>query len=501
MPTDWDWFWSSEAGRDRMLRGEIEGLQASAHAASSRSARLSSQLAQLQGSIETRLTALSAAFDAYVELGDVREQLAGYPDTSAIRRDAVTAIDVLSRGGRPEPLDDRGLDYWLSHAVNAVAALVARGGDPDAERRAVELSPDAELFIVAAAGALGVGTSVAGRAPALLTCDGRLSGPQTAIWDAVLAGVFGDCLADVRPVWSGAIDLGEAGWTAWVRRSSQTTGGLAALEWIDRQTVSPAPQDPPPHDGAEVASVSDPRTGLRTVVITLVGQGTGDEAALLARSRVLRARIEDPTANEVEAEPDAPTAEVTEAVREALLSAPVGSPARRELVSWVAPGLRAAVAVFTGEAQHFGPAEVEVRTDAGVITVTETGAAPQRTQQAEAYLQELNLSPRSRIMVPAVIAGVLAVLALVVTVTVGARGGLVLGLAAVVAAGVTAYMVYDARNARSRAERMTSELRAQLHEGQQGAIAVRKAQRETSTAAAALGARLDRRLGGSTDQA
>jgi chromosome segregation ATPase len=59
MPDDWSWFFASEHGRDRMLREEIEGLQASAASAYSESARLSSQLRTLQASLETRLQALS----------------------------------------------------------------------------------------------------------------------------------------------------------------------------------------------------------------------------------------------------------------------------------------------------------------------------------------------------------------------------------------------------------------------------------------------------------
>ncbi len=133
VPDDWDWFWAGEGGRDNLLRSEIEGLHSQASAARSQAARLSSQLAKVQGSMETRLSALAAAFDAYVELGDVREQLAGYPDTSAVRRDATAAFEVLTRGGIPERLPDRTPDYWLTDAMNAVIALAA--GHPDERRR------------------------------------------------------------------------------------------------------------------------------------------------------------------------------------------------------------------------------------------------------------------------------------------------------------------------------------------------------------------------------
>ena len=100
MTDDWQWFWAGEGGRDRILRDEVEGLHARLSSASSQTHRLSSQLATLTGSIESRLNALSAAFDAYVELGDVREQLAVYQEPAAVRRAVMAAIDALA-GGRP----------------------------------------------------------------------------------------------------------------------------------------------------------------------------------------------------------------------------------------------------------------------------------------------------------------------------------------------------------------------------------------------------------------
>lgn len=199
MPSAGEWFWSSELGRDNLLRHEIEGLQASAYRARDQSARLSSQLNRLQGSIETRLSALSAAFDAYVELGDVREPLAGYPDTSAARRDAIDAIETLSRGGTPDPVPDRGLDYWLPWAVNATITLLAGAPDRAAEERAVQLSPEAEWFIVAAAGALGPGPPWP---PGWRLCWSATGSSRAARW---LCG---------GPSWTGCIPAGCRRWVA-----------------------------------------------------------------------------------------------------------------------------------------------------------------------------------------------------------------------------------------------------------------------------------------------
>ena len=103
MGDDWGWYFTSADRRTSLLRDELDAVRSSASAQTS---RLTSQLRTLQGSIETRLSALSAAFDAYVELGDIREQLAGYPDTTVVRRDAMVAIESLAGGRRAERIDD-----------------------------------------------------------------------------------------------------------------------------------------------------------------------------------------------------------------------------------------------------------------------------------------------------------------------------------------------------------------------------------------------------------
>ncbi len=507
MPTDWEWFWSSESGRDRLLRGEIEGLQASASSARSQSARLSSQLTQLQGSIETRLTALSTAFDAYVELGDVREQLAGYPDTAAVRRDAMDAIDLLSRGVVPGPIDDRGQDYWLSYAVDAVIALVDGRADPAADRRAVELSPDAELFIVAAAGALGQGAVVASRVPALLTCDGTLNPRQVIVWRAVRAGVYGAILPSVAEVWRSALDQSETTWLEWLREQ----GGYAApsaLAWLDRQIPGPTDQQtqgatrepavtPPPRSTPTTetaAAPTDPRSGLRTVVIDLVGQGMGEEAELLARSRSLRARIENPTLAPAVDAAEAPGRPVTAEVQDALVEAGVDEPARRELLDWVRPGLSAAVQRLA-EAAAVNPAVlVEVSTPAGQIDVSDSGAEPLRVAELEQRLADLNASPTSRVVTPVVVAGAAAVLALITVLSGHPRGALALLLAAVVAGAITAYMVRDRRMADRRRRDQVTLLHQQLEDGQERAVQRRRAEQQTAAAAAELAARIQQRL-------
>ena len=238
MTDDWQWFWAGEGGRDRILRDEVEGLHARLSSASSQTHRLSSQLATLSGSIESRLNALSAAFDAYVELGDVREELAAYEEPATVRRSVMEAIDALAGGRRRPRWIPRGLDYWLPYAMNAVIGLVEGRPDPAALDQARSLSPEADTFVVAACGALGHGTAVADLLPVVLVSDTELTehqrgsgGPRrpacSATWVTTWARSGG-------PRWTASRRrAGRPGWTS--TRSSPAAG----IAWL-RGLVTPA---------------------------------------------------------------------------------------------------------------------------------------------------------------------------------------------------------------------------------------------------------------------
>ena len=523
MPDDWEWFWAGEGGRDSLLRTEIEGLHSQASAARSQAARLSSQLAKVQGSMETRLSALAAAFDAYVELGDVREQLAGYPDTWAVRREATAAFEVLTRGGIPERLLHPSVDYWLSDAMNAVIARAAGRPDEAAEARAVALDRDAELFLVTAAGAVGHGAQVAERLPSLMVTDGELTTAQRALWTAVLAGEYGEALPTLRDPWQPALGGSDADWPDWVRREARANSPVEILRWIERhvaaaqpgadaQTMAPSPAaarptTPVPADDLVLAepvsgaTEADPRTTARTdlasVALALVGRGLGDEVGLLERARELRARIESPDHQSVHrskrADPTAtpPTTAVGE-VRAAFLAAPPGSPLRTELLRWIQPGLLGTVALVVAEAVRSVPEPVEVRTPGGVVEVSAAGAPPEVRQRAEARVQERHAPPpRSTLVAPAVVGAVLLVATVVIAV-VGPNGlAWLTGLGTVVTAGVVLRaLTYERRRrqeldldlaatresldkAETRAQQLESARLRTVEETQQLAVALR----------------------------
>ena len=497
VPDDWEWFWAGESGRDRLLRDEIEGLQGAASVARSQSARLSSQLAHVQGSMERRLSALAAAFDAYVELGDVREQLAAFPDTSATRREATAALRVLTRDGTPERLEEDQSGYWLAPAMNAVIALAAGSADPDAEQRAIERDRDAELFMVAAAGALGVGEQVGGRIPALLVSDGPLSAAQLALWSAVLGGQFGAILAGVRASWQPAITTSGSDWRGWAAAEADTESPVEVLRWIESQLSAADPGSTSESEPDDSARGTSARVGLQAVVTGLLERGMGEEVELLERARTLRAAIEEPgqAAKPADAAPEEqPLRTVTDEVRQAFLAADPGTATRAELLGWVRPGLQAAVAELAAEAERTSPENVKARTAAGVIEVGPTGASEADVQGAEQRLLDRYPPSRRKLRLSVAGAGVLVIIALVDLVT-GPTALVVLALIGAVICGIVALIaVRDEGRKRRELATDQTETRTRLTEAAQRAKELEGVRLDTAAEARRLVADLQGRL-------
>lgn len=501
VPDDWDWFWSSEYGRDRMLREEVETLSYQASAAASRASRMQSQLAKLQGSLESRLNALSKAFDAYVELGDVREELAGYPDTSAIRRDVMAVIEQLSKGLPANPVDPRGLDYWLPHATNTVIEIV--GGDAEAGKSALGATPESRLFVVAATGALGHGERVADRLPELLITDRELTGHQVVLLDAVVAGVFGTkALESLEPSFRPLLQRTDpAGWRSTIERITGVTNDDFILNWIRGQfadsTAAPSPdaQQSSP-DAAQPAGSQDtsaeakagegdPKAPLRAVVAALIGGGYGGEGALLARARELRWQIENPGRTRPESEQGPAPVDALDRLVHHLKELPVGSPEQRTLLRWVAPGLQTFIDPL-GTVTARPPASVDVRTYYGSLPVTAAGPDQKRWQQIVRNVEESGKVPPGKLYGFGIAAGACAVLALVCALT----GQTVLAVMAVIAAvilGVMCGLQLRARHEATEAARTGLEqVNQQLADGVKRAELADTAARESAEERARL---------------
>ncbi|MDN5726598.1 MAG: hypothetical protein L0G99_11810, partial [Propionibacteriales bacterium] len=367
-----------------------------------------SQLNQLQGSMESRLQRLTRACDAYVELGDVREQLLAYADSSATRRAVIEAIMALAEDRRPPPLSEGGAN-WLEPAMNGVIAAAAGDSDPAAEERATALSRDAVAFHVVLMGALGRGEAVADRVIGLLITDGDFTPLQQTVWEASVAGLYGDLLPSLRPAVERALAAAPTdrlvdglGFTLpaatlalrWLIVAAETRAATDQPASAGAQGALPVDVEAYPGAGTDQDDVTSPEdrresslTALRTLAIQLASAGMPGERDLLARARELRATIESPTdAERAERATEPIPRPVADAVLDAHRSLPPGDPARVELFTWIAPHLDGLVDTLVRKGT---PDEVEVlaKTAGGNVAVRPDGMDVAARQKAEQHVE------------------------------------------------------------------------------------------------------------------
>src|SRR3569833_3270326 len=194
-PVSDDW-WTDYRQNRRIqeLQGEVEAAYSYA---ASRSRALQARLPQVQATLERRLDRLSTSFDAFVELSDIRLDLAMFDREAAVRNRTRRLLTALARGaGDPAPLNqDDNPGYWLKPAADGPAALV-RGEATAAEKladEAIALDEDRTTLF------LTLGLATAGRyadaVPWLSRSLPSLGTPETAVqrqlWDAGADGAIG----------------------------------------------------------------------------------------------------------------------------------------------------------------------------------------------------------------------------------------------------------------------------------------------------------------------
>ncbi|GAA3583459.1 hypothetical protein [Kribbella ginsengisoli] len=178
---------------DNRQNRELEELRDQMAAASSEASSLRSRLSQVQGTMETRLQRLTTAFDAFVELSDIRESLIGFADAAEVRRHAGQVLATLAAGEKPTRVGRDVPAYWLAPAVEAIRepgaldeAVLAEAMKRDEVRTST--------FLCLALAALGRRNEV--RAEWLGTAFGELAAgnvtrTQRALWTAAARGGFG----------------------------------------------------------------------------------------------------------------------------------------------------------------------------------------------------------------------------------------------------------------------------------------------------------------------
>ncbi|MGH3170947.1 MAG: hypothetical protein ACRDN0_34385, partial [Trebonia sp.] len=201
--------WLNEDYGDRRVERRLENELEDAYASQARqSSALQSQMARIQGTLEQRLDHLTKAFYAFVELSDVRADLAVFEDETTVRHAAQRLLRTLLRGGADSPGASapaadipelpaglpRCRGYWLPPAVISLTAA-ARG---DQGAAASALGDAQELDAVRAAVFLTAGLAVAGQAPSALPLLGaafqaageQVTYAQRALWRACAYGVY-----------------------------------------------------------------------------------------------------------------------------------------------------------------------------------------------------------------------------------------------------------------------------------------------------------------------
>ncbi|MBD7917226.1 hypothetical protein H9657_02905 [Cellulomonas sp. Sa3CUA2] len=265
------WIQESDGAQSRRIReltDDLGYLRSSLSRQSATASALRSDLASLRGSIETRLARLTAAFDAFVELSSLRDQLSLVAGPALVRqatRARLAALGTAPRDGGPL-LDVSGTPlapgYWLADALGALGP-----DDEGAADRAATIDLRRTATFLTVAGAACGRTDLVARwasdALGTLDPDRPVTRAQRAVWVAAAQARLGDdaraallerLRAAVGALPAATVDEAVAVWTSEVRLSA---GGGGA---VSRTAEASAPQVP------QVRHAAAALTTLRTLV-------------------------------------------------------------------------------------------------------------------------------------------------------------------------------------------------------------------------------------------
>ncbi len=441
--------WYTDYRQNKRLQGLEEDLfSVSASLASARSSqrRLHAELSKVRGSLEQRLNRLSAAFDAFVEISDLRVTLGLFDAQGRVRHQARRLLAGNGSDGEVSDVDA----YWLAPALVALRVAVDGVADTDSLDLAAARDADrATVFHVLGTGLLGGrGTVTASMLAQALPVPGTsMPRHRRAVWTLAADGFFGESgwelvrargvefLAalpgDARAAASDALRaLGTAGAApAAVPRELDGVDDLSAAlaasarlsalrTWVEEALAG--------HTNEPAAEV-DPE--VRRAAELLVDEGSPEELPLLARERELRAVIEgsggDPAAW------DGPAGGTVELLRAD--AADAAHPSRRAVAVRITGDLILAAAEGLGTtARADAPYRVEARTRQGTVTITADGPDEGSLARLRSRIDSgARVSSRRRV-VAGVALGVAAVF-LVLAVVAG-WGWLVVALAAPIVA-------------------------------------------------------------------
>jgi hypothetical protein len=452
--------WWVERQQNKRLQGLEEDLSYVSSALSSARAsqnRLKAELSKVQGSLEQRLDRLSAAFDAFVEISDLRVTLGLFDSHGRVRHQAK---QLLAGAGLPEVSDVDG--YWLAPALLALSGVADGAVDDEALGLAAARDPlRTTAFHVLLTSVLGGRSTVPSLAPALPALPAEVPAYQRAVWLLGADGFFGAegwelarerCAEFVAGVTDGSFttalrEVAVPKAVVTVPKELDGGGSLAtALHAAEKLTVLRT-WAIEAVAGYTNEPEGEPDELARRSLDLLIDEGSTVELPLLARERELRAVIEGKET--VKSTWDSPVGTAAD-----LLCADLTSerPNRKALaVRASAPALLTLAEEFAATARTEAPASLEVRTRHGKVTVTPTG--PDATSMGRALdLVARSAQVESNREYVALGAGVVGVLFLVLPLFAG-WGWVIPGLIALAVAGYQRYAHgKERKNAAEQAE-------------------------------------------------
>lgn len=246
------WYFGGGNWYDRRLRGQIEELEESVSGAYAQSSRLRSQLAQVQGDLGSKVARMARAFDAFVELSDIRNELAVFTGAAIVRHQARQLLGSVAAGRTPVPPEPPAVPgYWLVPATRALYARLS-GDTAEAARQAeaaVELDGERARLFLAAATRLGgpVDLPAAELHAVLPAGPGPVPWGRRMLWLATAQDAFGPAgrellasaltraltetlgppAAPTAPAGDGAEQRGFAAWVAAVSHQRTDPAGVA----------------------------------------------------------------------------------------------------------------------------------------------------------------------------------------------------------------------------------------------------------------------------------
>ncbi|MGB3437735.1 MAG: hypothetical protein WBA97_03185 [Actinophytocola sp.] len=453
--------WWVERHQNKRLAGLEEDLgyvSASLSSARASQNRLKAELSKVSGSLEQRLNRLSAAFDAFVEISDLRVTLGLFDSHGRVRHQAK---QLLAGAGLPDVSDVDG--YWLAPALIALRGVADGVVDDEALGLATARDPlRTGTFHALLTSVLGGRSTVPSLAPVLTALPEEVSTYQRAVWLLAADGFFGAegwelarerCAEFVAGVTDGSLvpvlrDVAVAKAVVAVPKELDGGGSIAtALHACEKLTVLRA-WVTDALDGYTNEPAAAPDELARTALELLIDEGSAVELPLLARERELRAVIEGKET--AKSTWDSPVGTAAALLR-ADISSEQGN--RRALaVRASTPVLLTLAEEFATTARAEAPASLSVRTRYGQVTITPTGpdaTSMQRARDLVARSARVE-SQRRNVAIGAAVMGVL-----LVVLAVFAGWGWV--VPAVVAFGVAGYQWFADGRERKRAQEQAAQ--------------------------------------------